>query len=354
MVGTRFANSRILLIDDHPDLLELMERTLAAEGYENVIGTTDPTSVVDLYRAYRPDIVLLDLHMPTMNGLDVMAAMRAAFPADHVPIVILTGDQTPEVKLRALSGGARDFLTKPLDKTEVRLRIANLLETRHLYKELRRQNELLEMKVEARTRDLERAKLEILQRLALASEFRDDATGEHTQRVGRLCALMAEELGLPDSQVEAIRAAAPLHDIGKIGIPDDILLKQGQLNAHEWEIMKRHTVTGARMLSNSVSRTLRLGEKLALTHHERWDGMGYQGMAGEEIPLSGRLVAVADAFDAMTHARPYKEARTVEQATAEIESERNRQFDSRVVDAFLNVHEFAIRIDSRVALHHEV
>lgn len=353
-MAIRFASSKILVVDDNPDLVAILESMLTSEGYTQVVTTTDPDTVVNLFQMFRPDLVLLDLQMPGTNGLDVMAALREIEGEETVPVLILTGNKSPEVKLRALAGGANDFLTKPFNKTEVRLRITNLLETRHLHQELRKQNRLLETKVAARTRDLERAKLEILQRLALAAEFRDDATGEHTQRVGRLCALMADTLGLTDSQIESIRAAAPLHDIGKIGVPDGILLKEGELTHDEWAIMKRHTITGARMLSNSVSPTLRLGEKLALTHHERWDGMGYQGLAGEAIPLSGRLVAVADAFDAMTHERPYKAARSIAEATHEIEAERDRQFDSRVVDAFLEVHEFAVRIDSRVAIHHHV
>ncbi|MGH2808749.1 MAG: HD-GYP domain-containing protein [Actinomycetota bacterium] len=173
---------------------------------------------------------------------------------------------------------------------------------RALHEKLRRQNSILELRVDARTRELERAKLEILQRLAMAAEFRDDATGEHTQRVGRLCALMAEAMNLGAEKVRLMLDAAPLHDVGKIGVPDDILLKPGSLTPEEWAVMKRHTVTGARLLSHSVSPTLRLGERIALTHHEHWDGSGYRGLSGEDIPLSGRLVAVADAFDAMTRA----------------------------------------------------
>ncbi|MDQ3941434.1 MAG: response regulator [Actinomycetota bacterium] len=334
-----FTESRILLVDDSPDLVLILQRMLEREGYTELISTSDPRQVVDLYLAFRPDLVLLDLHMPEMNGLDVMASLKEATGGEYVPVVMLTGDQSPEAKLRALGGGAKDFLTKPFDRTEVHLRIKNLLEMRHLHQELRKQNELLEQKVAARTKELERAKEEILERLALAAEFRDDATGEHTQRVGQLCADMALVLGLPKSQIELIRAAAPLHDIGKIGVPDEILLKPDKLTHEEWEIMKGHTVTGARLLSKSVSPALRLGARLAFTHHERWDGQGYEGMSGETIPLSGRLVAVADAFDAMTHDRPYRRAMHVATAIAEIDDQRNRQFDSRVVDAFLHVYD---------------
>lgn len=345
---TRFGSARILLVDDSPDLVFIMERILEEEGYADVISTTDARQVVDLYLACTPDLILLDLHMPEMNGFDVMAALKEAGLDESVPIVMLTGDPSPEAKLRGLRGGARDYLTKPFDKTEIHLRIANLLETRFMHRQLQRQNEQLESRVEARTRDLERAKLEILQRLAMAAEFRDDETGQHTQRVGRLCALMAEALGLPSDEVEAIGAAAPLHDIGKIAIPDHILLKPGELTPSEWEVMKSHTVAGARLLSRSVSPILHLGEKIALTHHERWDGSGYQGLAGTDIPLPGRVVAVADAFDAMTHSRPYRAAATAEEATQEIVEERGRQFCPKAVGAFLDARDYARRIDLRL------
>ena len=341
-----FSEARILLVDDAPDLVFIMEQILASEGYTNVVSTTDPTKVADLYQAVRPDLVLLDLHMPVMNGFEVMAALQEV-AIGSVPIVMLTGDRSPEAKVRGLRGGAKDFITKPFDRAEVRLRIANLLETRYAHRQLEKQNLLLEMNVQARTRDLERAKVEILQRLAMAAEFRDDDTGEHTKRVGRLCGLMAQAMDLSESQVELITAAAPLHDVGKIGVPDSILLKTGSLTPEEWEIMKQHTVTGARMLSESVSPVLQIGERIALTHHERWDGYGYQGLARNEIPLSGRIVSVADAFDAMTHKRPYRDPIPVEEATEEIVKERGRQFCPMAVDAFLACRDLAHRIDLR-------
>lgn len=328
-----FLEARILIVDDNPDLVWILQTMLEREGYSEIASTTDPTKALDAFIAYEPDIVLLDMHMPGMNGLDVMAGMREV-TREFVPIVMLTGDRSPEIRLRALGSGANDFLTKPFEKTEVHLRIKNLLETRRCHQLLKRENESLEQKVAERTNDLHRAKVEILQRLAMASEFRDDCTGEHTQRVGQLCERMARVMGLSKRQVELIGAAAPLHDIGKIGVPDHILLKTGPLTPEEWEIMKRHTTTGARMLSNSVSPTLRLGERIALSHHERWDGKGYHGVSGDATPLAGRLVTVADAFDAMTHQRPYKEALTGEAALEEIRDQRGRQFDPSVVDAF--------------------
>ena len=333
------SGARILVVDDSADMVYLLERLLEADGYTEVVSTTDPTRVVDLYRAFHPDLILLDLHMPKMNGLDVIAALKTVMRDEFLPIVMLTGDVSGEAKLRALGNGARDFLTKPFDKTEVHLRIKNLLELRELHQSLRQQNEVLEQKVSERTRDLARARVEILQRLARAAEFRDDNTGEHAQRVGRVCELLAQQLGLSPRDVEIIKDASPLHDVGKIAVPDNILLKDGPLTEDEWAIMRRHTRIGARLLANSISPTLRLGQKIAFAHHERWDGTGYEGLTREAIPLCGRVVAVADAYDAMTHHRPYKEAMRSEDALAELERHSGDQFDPLVVEAFFAVCE---------------
>ncbi|HET7482680.1 MAG TPA: HD domain-containing phosphohydrolase [Actinomycetota bacterium] len=331
--------SRLLLVDDSPDLIFILEQMLARHGYEHVVSTTDPSKAVDLFRAFRADLVLLDLHMPHMNGLDLIAGLLDAAGDDFLPIIMLTGDLTPEVRHRALRTGARDFITKPFDDSEVQLRIGNLLEMRHLHTDLKSQNQILERRVAERTRDLERAKKEILLRLARAAEFRDDATGRHTQRVGLVAGHIAAALEMPAKQVEIIREAAPLHDVGKIGVPDDVLLKAGPLSPSEWEVIKRHTVTGARLLANSVSQTLKVGEKIALTHHERWDGRGYEGLKGKQTPLCGRIVAVADAFDAMTHDRPYREALSRRDALTEIDACRGSHFDPEVVDAFLAAYD---------------
>lgn len=197
--------------------------------------------------------------------------------------------------------------------------------------------EILEHRVKARTADLEEAQLEILERLALAAEFRDDETGQHTQRVGRTAAILAQALNLPSEQVKLIQGGAPLHDMGKLGIPDEILRKPGKLTAQEFEIMKTHTTIGAQILSGSRFPILQMAEEIALTHHERWDGTGYAGLAGERIPLSGRIVALADVFDALTNDRVYRKAIPLEEALAEIELQRGRHFDPEMVDAFLQI-----------------
>ena len=330
------ARARILVVDDEPANVLLLERLLELWGYESVVSTTDSSRVAALFEHEPPDLLLLDLTMPHPDGFEVMRILSEPDTGrPRCPVLVLTADVSPATRERALAGGAGDFLTKPFDQTEVRLRVRNLLSTRLLALQLQRHNELLEQRVLARTRDLEDARREILDRLALAGEYRNDETFEHAQRVGRTAALLAAELGHSQDDVELIRHAAPLHDIGKLGVPDAILLKPGRLTADEFETMKRHTLIGPRILAGSVSAVLQTGEVIARAHHERWDGTGYpSGLAGEAIPLVGRLVALADVFDALTHRRPYKPAWATEHAVAEVHRGAGTQFDPRVVEAF--------------------
>jgi len=261
----------------------------------------------------------------------------------RLPVLVLTADITTATRQRALAAGARDFLSKPLDPIEVRLRIGNLLETRRLQLGLLTQNEQLEASVRARTQDLERARLELLERLALAAEYRDDNTQEHAQRVGRTAALIADALGLPSPDAEVIERAAPLHDIGKIGIPDAILLKRAPLTDEEYALMRAHTTIGAQILSGSEFALLNTAELIARTHHERWDGGGYpNGLAGDAIPLAGRIVALADVFDALANERPYKDAWPLEEAVAEVVSLGETHFDPDVVAAFAKLDHAAL------------
>jgi putative two-component system response regulator len=333
--------AHILIVDDQRPNVRLLERILEQAGYVAVQGTTEPCQVAELFDKFQPDLVLLDLHMPHMDGFGVMEALSTRIPAgSYFPILVVTADITPEAKRRALSAGARDFLSKPFDTTEVLLRIKNLLETRFLHLQLQNQNQALEAKVRERTRELEQTQLEILERLAQAAEYRDDDTGQHTQRVGHLAARLARDLGLPNEQVELIRLAAPLHDLGKIGIPDHILLKPGRFNPSEYEHMKTHSAIGARILSGGRYPLLRMAEEIAYAHHERWDGSGYPlGLAGEDIPLTGRIVAVADTFDALTHERPYKHAWPIAEAVAEIARQSDEKFDPRVVAALMRLYD---------------
>jgi len=334
-----FKHARILIIDDERSNVEMLQRLLERAGFGRVESTTDPREAVELYVKYRPDLILLDLHMPEVSGLAVMDQLNEIAEASYLPILMMTGDMTPEARQEALTRGAKDFISKPYHTDEVLLRIRTLLETRFLYFQVQSQNQILEAKVRERTRELEAAQIEIIERLARAAEFRDDNTGQHTERVGQMAALLARQLGLPDPQVSLIRRAAPLHDVGKIGIPDSVLLKLGKLTLEEFELVKTHTTIGARILSGSRFGVLRLAEEIAFSHHERWDGEGYIGISAEQIPMAGRIVAVADVFDALTQKRPYKAAWPIAEAIAEIERQRGRQFDPEIVDAFLRVIE---------------
>ena len=335
---------RILIVDDQPANVELLEAILDGAGYKDVLGTTDPREVIRLHHEFEPDLILLDLMMPHMDGFAVMSQLAARIPAgEYLPVLVLTADITPEARARALSAGAKDFVTKPLDHLEVLLRIRNLLETRQLHLQLAAQNRMLDERVRARTKDLEEARIEILDRLALAAEFRDDDTGQHTLRVGITSARIAECLDQAPSQVELIRRAAPLHDVGKIGIPDAILLKPGKLTPSEWRIMQTHATVGTRILRGSEAPVLQLAEQIALCHHERWDGTGYPtGLSMTDIPKIARIIGVADAYDAMTSYRTYGPALTSEQALDELRRGSGAQFEPKLVDAMQDAFAYGL------------
>jgi putative two-component system response regulator len=334
----RLLDCRILVIDDEPSNVSALLRLLERSGYRHVLGITESRDSMETFESFLPDLLLLDLRMPHLDGFQVLEALAHRIPPDeYFPILVLTGDLSPEVREQALSVGARDFITKPFDLTEVVLRIKNLLEARVLHLDLREHNQTLEDRVRERTRELAEAQLETLNRLARAGEYRDDLTGRHAQRVGLLAALLMEGLGEPDEECQVVRWAATLHDIGKIGIPDAILMKPGPLTPAEYELMKSHAEIGERILSGSRFRLLRVAGEIARTHHERWDGAGYIGLKGGDIPLAGRVVALADAYDSLTHLRPYKVAVEPEEAVARIEADSGAHFDPEVVRVFLEL-----------------
>jgi putative two-component system response regulator len=336
--------SRILVVDDQEANALLLQAILERAGYRSVETLNDPLAVVRRCGDDPPDLLLLDWHMPGRNGPEILEDI--AFLTDEpnwMPVLVLTADIAPDTKRRALALGARDFLTKPIDVPEVLLRVRNLLQTRYLRIELQLHNDLLHERVEQRTSELEDAKLEMLDRLALAGEYRDDATGQHADRIGRTSELLALELGLEPVDATLIGHAARLHDIGKIGIADDLLLKPGTYSREDFDAMKVHSTIGARILSGSNNELLMMAEQIALTHHERWDGHGYpHGRAGQEIPLPGRIVSVADVFDALTHRRPYKEPWPIPEATQEILDASGTKFDPHVVEAFARLDHAAL------------
>jgi putative two-component system response regulator len=326
---------RVLIVDDEASNTKLLAQYLRRWGYTDVATTNTSGLAIEFFESFAPDLVLLDLHMPSPSGFDLLGQLPRSADGVDVPVLVLTADVSRDSKHRGLEAGARDFLTKPFDPAEVRLRVANLLRTRHLELDLLSHGRTLERRVAERTRELDAARRETLARLALAAEFRDDSSGEHIYRVGRTTALLAERLGASGHDVELLRQAAPLHDLGKIGVPDAVLLKPGRFEPDEFEQMKRHAQLGAHILRGSSSPVLAVAEKIALSHHEHWDGTGYpRSLEGHEIPRSGRLVAVADVFDALTHERPYKEAWPVDRAVAEIQDQSGRHFDPAIVTAF--------------------
>jgi putative two-component system response regulator len=334
-----YGHAKILIVDDQPDNIDLLERILRRAGYTQLRSTTRPRQVISIFDEYQPDLILLDLHMPEMGGRELLQLLSSRIPKpSFLPIVILTADITAKAKREALLVGASDFLTKPVDSVEVLLRIRNLLQTRFLNLEVQQYNHSLEEKVKHRTRELELAQIEIIECLAKASEFRDYDTGEHTRRVGDMSAKLALALGYSQEEADMIALAAALHDIGKIGIPDEILLKPGGLSDEEFEIMKTHTSIGQQIISNIHFPILRYARSIALTHHEKWDGSGYpHGLKGNEIPLEGQIVSIADVYDALTHQRPYKTAWTSERALAEIKRQSNKQFNPELVDIFVDI-----------------
>jgi putative two-component system response regulator len=323
---------RVLVHTEDDAEVELLNDMLVGAGYTEVVGIQDPERAVELVAEWAPDLLLLGVDAPG----DLLAAIGDQISQpDGLPVLVLSADATPAARQRVLEMGARDFVSKPIDAGDLLLRIRNLLQVRRLQRQLRHRNTVLTEAVRARTIQLDQARLECLTILAAAAEYRDDETREHTQRVGRIAALIARALDMDEADVALIRDAAPLHDIGKVGIPDYILLKPGRLTSEERQIMTHHVEIGAKILAPAGSPVLMTAATIARTHHERWDGSGYlAGLGGDEIPLVGRITAVADVFDALTHDRPYKAAWDVDRALAEIAEQAGQQFDPHVARVF--------------------
>jgi putative two-component system response regulator len=334
MIAAKYPDACILIVDDELPNVRVLKRVLAVAGYRRVMAITAPREAIAQCSAIEPDLLLLDLHMPEIDGVEVMERLRAEMPvSEYFPILMLTGDASPQACQRALAMGASDFVAKPFDMHEVVLRIRNLLETRFLHRQVAAHNHELERKVRERTAELDTAQLDTIARLALAAEFRDDATGRHTQRVGALSELLARALGWSEADTALLGLAAPLHDVGKIGIPDAILLKAALLTVRERKTMEQHTTIGARILSGGRSSFIQLAEKVALSHHERWDGQGYpERRSGAAIPSAARIVAVADFFDATVHDRVYRRAWPMDQVLAAIAAMSGSAFDPAVAE----------------------
>jgi putative two-component system response regulator len=327
--------ARIFMVDDEPANLKLLGKMLGSRNYEHLVAIQDPRQVLDRYGAERPDLILLDINMPHLDGYQVMAQLKALNDPLLPPIVILTAQHGRETLLKALAAGARDFIGKPFDMAELLMRVNNLLDAHLAHRMLHDQKGLLEEMVRSRTEELNQTRLQVVRRLGRAAEYRDNETGYHILRMSEYSALLARHLGWSDAACDLMLNASPMHDIGKIGIPDAVLLKPGRLDAHETAIIRTHPEIGASILAGDDSELLRLARSIALTHHEKWDGSGYPaGLAGLAIPQAGRIVAVADVFDALTSRRPYKKAWAVGEAVSHVLDNAGRHFDPEVVHCF--------------------
>ncbi|PHS71501.1 MAG: two-component system response regulator [Methylophaga sp.] len=330
--------ANVLIVDDQALNIKLLEKILKQAGYQNIFSTTDPRQVTDMYVELDADVLLLDIRMPHLDGFQVMEQLQTVVGDDYLPILVLTAELTTETRSKALGGGAKDFLTKPFEQQEVLQRINNIIEVRLLYKQVRQQNKRLEIEVKKRTHELEESRLEIIQRLGKAAEYKDNETGNHVIRVSMYAKLLAKAIGLSEIDVDLIFNAIPMHDIGKIAIPDHILLKPGKLDPAEWEIMKTHVNLGAELLSGGHSPLVIMAKNIALTHHEKWDGTGYpNGLVGENIPMEGRVCAICDVFDALLSERPYKKAWLIEDTMAFLHQEKGKHFEPLLVDKFVQI-----------------
>ncbi len=349
-LNTDSRKASILIVDDERANVVLLKKILASRGYSNVVGTQDPEKAFALYQEHNSDLILLDINMPVLDGYAVMEQFKKLTEKSLPPILILTAQHTQSFRQRALDSGAIDYVTKPFDALELLSRVHNLLEVQMAHKYMRYQNEILEQKVQERTREIHETQLQIVRRLGRAAEYRDEETGLHIIRMSKIAVVIARAAGMDSEQCNLLLNAAPMHDIGKIGIPDKILLKPGKLEADEWKIMQTHAQIGADILSGNNSTLMLMAHDIAITHHEKWNGGGYpNNLKGENIPLVGRITALADVFDALTSTRPYKKAWSVEDAVKLITQESGQHFEPKLVDCMLNNIEEIVRIKDEYA-----
>ena len=325
----------VLVLDDSRSSAAAISLMLAEIPDINVEICLDPLDAMRRCFAHQFDLLLVDYLMPKLSGIEVIEALRRSERYNFVPIIMITSSVDHEIRLSAIEVGATDFLTKPFDRIELQARVRNLLALRKAQLELADRARLLLSQVEAATTHLVKREEEVIWRLARAIEYRDGTTGEHVSRVAAISQLIAEGLGLGDEVARIIYLAAPLHDVGKIGVSDLILQKPGRLTAEEMAIMRQHVDIGCHILADGTSDLIRVAALIASSHHERWDGQGYpSGLKGDAIPIEGRIVALADVFDALCSERPYKKAWPIEDAYDEIVACSGTQFDPRCVEIF--------------------
>lgn len=351
-LDNEMAAHRILIVDDEQDLRIIFKRFLEVDGYScEIVGSAE--EALNVLSEENFSLVITDINMSGMSGIDLLREIRVVYP--EVAVLVISAVDDRKVAVKALELGAFAYMIKPVSRNELAINVINGLRHRFLEIEHRRQNERLEELVQRRTRKLLEAKQELavaseetVLRLAKAAEFRDDETAQHTLRMSHYCRMIAENLGFAKEECELIRLASQLHDVGKIGIPDAILLKPGKLTTQEFALMKEHALFGFRILSDSKATLLQIGAIIARSHHERYDGNGYpDGIGGEEIAIEARIAAVADVFDALTSKRVYKEPMSIEQAIGILQEDRGKHFDPRLVDIFLENMDNVLAIRKR-------
>ena len=349
--------AKVMIIDDEMLVIKVVKRYLSAEGYANFVMVDDSRQALEKIWEEQPDVILSDIHMPEVSGLDILRARQKNAKLTSIPVLILSGSSGNEVMREALELGATDFLAKPVDPYALSLRVQNALIVKSHHDHLASYALDLEEQVSRRVKQLEDSREQIVHCLARAAEYRDNETGEHIIRVGKYCRVIAEELGFPEKYCREIELGAQLHDVGKIGIPDSILLNPGRLTSEEFDVMKAHcgvgleimeplsqqdgervrshASSGGFIMETVDSPMLQLAASIARTHHEKWDGTGYpEKLAGEAIPIEGRICCVADVFDALCSERPYKPKFPLKKCLEIMLSERGTRFDPKVLDAF--------------------
>jgi putative two-component system response regulator len=305
----------ILAVDDEASNLQLLRQVLQEQF--RLSFAKDGRRALELAQQERPDLILLDVMMPGMSGYEVCAALKAHAATAAIPVIFVTALSDTDDELEGFAVGAVDYITKPLSPSIVRARVRTHLSL-------------------VRMEELRASRLEVVQRLGLAAEYKDNETGLHVIRMSHFARLLGVAAGMNPLDADDLLHAAPMHDVGKIGIPDRILQKPGPLDADEWRVMQGHAAIGAAIIGEHSSGMLALARSIALTHHEKFDGSGYpSGLVGEAIPLAGRIVAIADVFDALTSVRPYKRAWTIEAAVDYLQQQKGRHFDGRLVDLFV-------------------